>query len=58
MVSFSSQAGPCSRAFVLAVPLLGTLDTNVTLPDHLLGEQLPLTSSNMSPLGLNTIVTI
>lgn len=43
---------------MLAVPLLGTLDTNVTLPDHLLGEQLPLTSSNMSPLGLNTIVTI
>ena len=57
MVSRSSQAGPHSRAFVLAVTLLGTLDTNVTLPDHLLGKQLPLTSSNMPPLRLNTIVT-
>lgn len=43
---------------MLAVPLLGTLDTNVTLPDHLLEKQLPLTSSNMPSLGLNTIVTI
>ena len=57
MVSRSSQARPHSRAFVLAVTLLGTLDTNVTLPDHLLGKQLPLTSSNMPPLRLNTIVT-
>lgn len=57
MVSRSSQAGPHSRVFVLAVTLLGTLDTNVTLPDHLLGKQLPLTSPNMPPLRLNTIVT-
>lgn len=41
LVSWSSQTGPHITALVLAVPVLGTLSSSVTSPDHSLVKQFP-----------------
>ena len=42
LISQSPRAGSCRRAFVLAVPLLGTLGSRVTSPGPPLGKEPPL----------------